>query len=118
MEQVVQALPIVWFPRNREKMKKKKDWPQLTQIAGHDGNCCLLLFFLAISNLDFFFFWIKSGYLLDLLSLLFSFWELFLGYIPFSLAFCISKRERTLGFNKSQTQQFQLKNKPTEQCFF
>ena len=25
VEQVVQALPIVWFPRNREKMKKKKE---------------------------------------------------------------------------------------------
>ena len=57
-----------------------------------------LYFFLGISNLGIYFFFfpffgIKSGYLLDLWSLWFSFRELFLGYTPFSLAFHIRKRE-------------------------
>ena len=56
------------------------------------------------------FFGIKSGYLLDLWSLWFSFRELFLGYTPFSLAFYNSKRERERpsGLNKNQTQHFQF----------
>ncbi|KAM4114759.1 hypothetical protein ACJW30_04G093700 [Castanea mollissima] len=100
VEQLVQALPIVWFPRNREKMKKKKekkDWPQLTQIAAHDGNCWLIYFFLAISNLDIY---LICGHC-DL-ALGSCFWVILLSV--WLSVFPREEKTFTLGFNKNQTQ--------------